>query len=96
VEDGGNVQADRINRAMRSFYVYVNGLLFKNTNAVLARINYPKRMSMKALLPYLGVVNEIAKEYNSAFNKNHAKMLGCSDGYSNAINDALDVYFMGG
>ena len=96
VEDGGNVQADRINRAMRSFYVYVNGLLFKNTNAVLARINYPKRMGMKAFLPYLAVVNEIAKEYNSAFNKNHAKLLGCSDEYSNAINDVLDMYFMGG
>lgn len=96
VENGKNVQAVRINQIMKIFYAYVNGLLFKKANAALNTIGYPKRMSLKLVMPYMSKVYDIAKEYNQLFNKNNANALGCSHEWSDKIISELEIYSIGG
>lgn len=85
-----NIQARRIDKIMQLFYRYSLGLLFINANEKLTR-----RLSMNVVMPYIGKVLDIAKEYNIAFRRNNAAILGCSDKWSTAIIDMLTP-FVGG
>ena len=85
-----NIQARRIAKIMQLFYRYSLGLLFINANEKLTR-----RLSMNVVMPYIGKVLDIAKEYNIAFRRNNAAILGCSDKWSTAIIDMLTP-FIGG
>ena len=75
---------------MQLFYRYSLGLLFINANEKLTR-----RLSMNVVMPYIGKVLDIAKEYNIAFRRNNAAILGCSDKWSTLIIDMLTP-FVGG
>ena len=75
---------------MQLFYRYALGLLFIKANEKLTR-----RLSMNVVMPYIGKVLDIAKEYNIEFRRNNAATLGCSDKWSTAIIDMLTP-FIGG
>lgn len=85
-----NIQARRIDKIMQLFYRYALGLLFIKANEKLTR-----RLSMNVVMPYIGKVLDIAKEYNIEFRRNNAATLGCSDKWPTAIIDMLTP-FIGG
>lgn len=96
IERGRNLQAARIDRIMKIFYAYANGLLFTKTNAALRTLGYGKPMGLSLVMPYLGKVYEIAKEYNVAFSRGKADAIGCSREWSDKIVSLLDIYSLRG
>ncbi len=93
VTEGKNPQATRIDRIMKIFYAYIIGLRFIKTNAALAMVGYPRIMSMKLVKPYMNKIYELVKEYNIAFEENHAETLQCSREWSDKIISELERCF---
>lgn len=93
LENGRNRQAAIIENIMTLLYKYAVGVMFRKTNLVVQK--YEKAMSMRMVRPYLTKVYGIAKEYNDAFEQNHAEELGCTRKASDAIVKILTKYVGG-
>ena len=85
-----NIQDKRNNKILVIFKNYVEGLCLFKANEV-----FRHQVSMNVVMPYLGRVFDIAKEYIIEFHRNHADTLGCSDEVALSITDTISP-FLGG